>query len=121
MTDEHLLVSIALWPVRQTIGWLKNAKSVLTDYAPEDFVPPAIAESWDWLTDQVPRSLGFGTPGEQMSSSVVLAIASIFTSLFTGGITIFFVAVFAVTFTIGAFRLWPAFNDLWPVGEAEVV
>ena len=119
MSDEHILVTILAWPFRQVIGWWKNFVAVVTEYAPSDFVPPAAVETWEWLKQQVPQAFGFGTPGEQMSSSVVLAIASIFTSLFTGGVTIFFVGVFTLTFIGGALRLWPVINDLWPFGEAE--
>lgn len=110
---------IVYWPFEQTAGWLKNAASVVSDYEAEDFLPEAAADVWDWLRDQVPRAFGFGTPGEQMSASVVLAIASIFTSVFTGGFTIAAVFLFAVTFLGGALRLWPFIDDLWPFGPSE--
>lgn len=119
MASENVAVSAAKWPFRQVQGWLQNFWAVLTKYEATDFVPPAVADTWDWLKQQVPQAFGFGTPGEQMSSSVVLILASIATSLFSGGITLFFVGVFALTFAGGALRLWPVIDDLWPLGEAE--
>lgn len=119
MADENIAVRAVKWPFRQVQGWLENFWAVVTKYKPTDFVPPAAAETWDWLTDQVPQAFGFGTPGEQMSSSVVLILASIATSLFSGGITLAFASLFAVTFFGGALRLWPVVDNLWPFGEAE--
>lgn len=119
MADESLPVRVAKWPFRQVYGWLENARVVVTEYRPDDFVPPAVYDTWEWLKCQLPRAFGLGTPGEQMSSSIVLIITSIATSLFTGGVTLFFVGVFTLTFLGGALRLWPAINGLWPFGEAE--
>lgn len=117
--NENLVVRVAKWPFRQVAGWTQNAWAVLTKYSATDFVPPAVADTWSWLKKQVPQAFGFGTPGEQMSSSVVLGLAAIFTSLFSGGITLFFVGVFFLTFVGGALRLWPIIDDLWPFGQAE--
>lgn len=119
MTGENIFVAILLWPFRQVAGWLDNFYSVLTTYQPTDFIPPALADTLSWLRDQIPQAFGFGTPGEQMSSSVILALASVFTSVFTGGVTLFFVGVFMLTFVGGALRLWPVVDMLWPLGEAE--
>lgn len=118
-TNENVLMRAGKWPFRQVQGWGENAWAVVTKYKPGDFIPPAVTETLDWLKDQVPQAFGFGTPGEQMSSSVVLGIASIITSVFTGGITIAFVMLFALTFLGGALRLWPVVDDLWPFGAAE--
>lgn len=117
--SESLPVRIAKWPFRQIAGWFENLKAVLTNYEAEDFMPEPFADMWHWLKKQIPQAFGLGTPGEQMSSSVVLAIASIFTSLFTGGVTLFFVSIFVLTFIGGALRLWPAIDALWPLGESE--
>lgn len=117
--DEHILKRGLLWLPRQVWGFLQNAWGVITGLAPDDVAPPSIVSTWEWLKQQVPRAVGLGTPQEQLSASVVLAIAAVLTSLFTGGVTLFFVAVFAVTFGVGVLRLVPVVDDLWPVG-AEV-
>lgn len=117
--DENILITILLWLPRQIGGWLKNFGAVVGKYKPTDFIPPAISSTLGWLKEQVPQALGFGTPGEQMSSSVVLAGASIATSVFTGGVTVAFVLLFAVTFIGGALRLWPFIDRIWPFGQEE--
>lgn len=119
MRDENILISILLWLPRQIGGWVKNFMAVVGKYRPTDFIPPAVSETLGWLRDQVPQAFGWGTPGEQMSSSVVLIGASIATSLFSGGITLIFVGLFAITFFGGALRLWPFIDNLWPFGSAE--
>lgn len=119
MTDESLPVRVVKWPFRQVIGWTKNFWAVVTKYDAVDFVPPAVADTWSWLKKQIPQAFGWGTPGEQMSSSIVLILAAIATSLFSGGITLFFVGVFFITFPGGALRLWPVIDGLWPFGQAE--
>lgn len=114
-----IVVRAVKWPFEQIAGWGRNAWSVLTKYSAADFVPPTIVDTWTWIKQQVPRAFGMGTPGEQMSASVVLAIAAILTSLFSGGITLVFVGLFMLTFAGGALRLWPVIDDLWPWGQAE--
>lgn len=118
-SGESLPVRVVKWPFKQVQGWLENFWAVVTKYKPDDFIPPAVTETLDWLKEQVPQAFGLGTPGEQMSSSVVLIIASIVTSVFTGGVTIAFVTLFALTFLGGALRLWPVVDGLWPFGAAE--
>jgi len=113
------VVGALSWPVRQVRGWGENVRDVLTETDTGDVLPPAIVETGAWLREQVPRAAGTGTPGEQMAASVVLAFASVLTSLFTGGVTLFFVALFLLTFLVGAFRLVPAVDALWPLGESE--
>lgn len=119
MATGNIAVRIAKWPFEQVKGWTENAWAVLTKYSAEDFVPPAVADTWSWLKDQVPQAFGWGTPGEQISSSIVLIFASIATSLFSGGITLFFVGVFLLTLAGGLLRLWPVIDDLWPFGTSE--
>lgn len=119
MSVKETTVAAVKWPVVQTKGAARNAWRVATKYSATDFVPPWITETWDWLKAQVPRAFGLGTPGQQMASSVVLIIASIATSLFTGFATLFFVAVFTLTFLGGLLRLVPIVDELWPFGQSE--
>lgn len=119
MSVKDTAVAVARWPFEQVKGWAENFWAVVTKYSAADFVPPTIVDTWTWLKKQVPQAFGWGTPGEQMSSSIVLILASIATSLFSGGITLFFVGVFMLTFAGGALRLWPVVDDLWPFGQAE--
>lgn len=116
MTWYQTLWVVISWAPRQAVGWLGNVRDLFAGLRLSSLVPPAVWSSLRWLAVQFPRVVGLGTPEQQIVASVVLIGASIATSLFTGGVTLFFVAVFAITFLVGAARLWPAVDSLWPLG-----
>ena len=113
MNASDVVVKPLSWTWEQVTGWASNVRNLVTDTDLDDIVPPAVSEGVEWLTEQIPLALGTGSPEEQLKSSAVLAVASIFTSVFTGGVTIAAVAFFAITFMFGALRFWPALDSAW--------
>lgn len=107
------------WPIEQAQGWWEQATKTVSDLTWEDFLPPAMLSTAAWLKEQLYYALGGGTPQEQMSSSMALGIAAIVSTALTLGATVGAVVFFAVTFMVGAFRLWPFADSVWPFGDAE--
>lgn len=113
MNASDVVVKPVRWTWSQVTGWASNVRSLVTGTSLDDILPPAVSESVEWLADQIPLALGAGSPEDQIKSSTVLAFASIFTTVFTGGFTVGAVAFFAFTFMVGALRFWPFMDGLW--------
>lgn len=92
------------WFSRQARGTARNARAVGGKLRPKNVLPPAALSTGRWLKDQGGLALGRGTPTEQMTASVTLAIVMIISSL--GALTPL-AAVMILPFTIGALRLVP--------------
>jgi len=75
------------WPFRQFWAFLVNLWTWLTERLElRNIVLPAIYDSLVWLTNQLPLALGGGDPGEMIEASFVLAVATFFTGIVTGGL-----------------------------------
>lgn len=108
-----------MWPVREVSGWVRNVRSLVGDLSWRDFLPPALIETAKWVFEQLRFAVGFGTAQQQLSASFALGVAAVFSTVITLGVTIGLVVVFALLFGIGALRLWPTFDRLWPLGSNE--
>lgn len=106
------------WPVEQVAGWWENTKAIVSSLSWEDAIPPAVLSSAAWTKEKLYLSLGIGTPQEQMSASFALGVAAWISSAISLGLTIPIALFFTMTFVIGAFRLWPVVDDVWPFGAA---
>lgn len=105
---------VVLWPVDQIRGWFENAGEVVSSLSPDDFIPPALADTLAWVWEQFLYSLGFGTIEEQLAASFALGVAAVFSSIVTLGATLVLVVFFAMMFGLGLLRLWPVFDDyIW--------
>lgn len=107
-----------MWPVGQVKGWWENATRIVKDLTWEDAIPPALLSSIAWTKEKLYYSLGGGTPQEQMASSFALGVAAWISSALSLGLTIPVALFFTLTFLIGAVRLWPVVDDVWPFGTA---
>jgi len=106
------------WPFRQFWAFLVNLWTWLTERLEfQDIVLPAIYDSLVWLTNQLPLALGGGDPGEMIEASFVLAVATFFTGIVTGGLAWVLISVWLVTGVIGLARFTPAVEKHWPIGE----
>jgi hypothetical protein len=108
--------AVVAWPFRVTKQWLSNVRAAVSEASPDDFVPPWVWETVEWLKMQLPRAAGTGTPYEQMSASVVLAIAMIVVSI--GALTPLS-AIMVIPLLIGAARLHPVVDRAWPLSTTE--
>ena len=113
------LRSVLMWPVQEVSGWARNVRSLIDDLSWRDLFPPALIETARWVWGQLIYAAGFGTAHQQLSASFALGVASIFSTAITLGATIGLVILFALLFGIGALRLWPTFDRLWPLGSNE--
>lgn len=109
-----LLVSIAMLPVTaaKQAGQIAGGiwKYVTRDAELSTFVP-------DWLLkltiEAIPKAFAGDTPQDQIEGSIILIGWSIATSLFTGGVTLFFVLVFGFFLMIGLFRFSDWGSSAW--------
>lgn len=103
------------WPARQIRGFVGNViefgSNLLTK--PEKVVPPSVWSTWVWLKAQVPRAFGGGTPFQQITASVVLAVVAFLSGFITAGATWVLIGVFTITFVLGLLRLWPFIDKGW--------
>ncbi|ELZ40642.1 hypothetical protein C471_07661 [Halorubrum saccharovorum DSM 1137] len=113
MNASDVVVKPVSWTWTQVTGWASNVRNLVTDTSLDDILPPAVTEGVEWLAEQLPLAFGTGSPEDQIKASAVLAVASIITSVFSGGLTIGAVLVFALTGMIGALRFWPALDSAW--------
>lgn len=98
---------------RQVRGTRRRARSLVGSISLSDFFVTAPKKIIKWFLLQVPRAFGSGTPKQQVTASISLIGFSISTSLFTGGATLVFVGLFAVTMLLGLVRVVPAVNSGW--------
>jgi type IV secretory pathway VirB6-like protein len=106
----------AAWPLVQVRGWAGNVREVVGSLKWQDFLPPALLSTAAWVWEQFKLALGFGTVEEQLSASFALGIVAVLSTILTLGLTIAAVVVFVILFGIGMLRLWPVFDNLWPLG-----
>jgi len=103
------------WPFDQTAGFFRNAWNAISVTTPPDIIPPWIVEwivsTYHWLRSQLPRAVGFGTPQEQITASIVIAVAMVITSL--GTLTVL-AAFMIIPLSVGVARLIPVVNEWWP-------
>ncbi|ELY68830.1 hypothetical protein [Natrinema versiforme] len=100
------------------MGIIKNARQYIGDQSFDDFLP-------DWFLDltirALPRAFGFGTPEEQVTSSIILIGWSIATSLFTGGVTAVFVLFWLFWLSIGVLRWSDWFGDKFDSARSSII
>lgn len=118
---------VVTWPFRAAwagLAWLwmqatgaadRFRRFVVRDLSTQEMLPPSVHDTIVWFLNQFHRAIGWGSPGEQVVASIVLAIAAIVTSAVTAGLTLVLVAVFAITFLIGSARFIPAVDQQWPL------
>ena len=104
-----------------TTQWLGNIWTVATAATPEDVIPPWIWDwfwsTFNWIRMQFPRAAGYNaTPYEQMAASVVLAVAMVLVSI---GTLTWVAPIMIFPFIVGATRLHPTVDRLWPLAEAR--
>lgn len=102
-----------------TRQWLSNIWDVLTAATPEDVIPPWIWEwfwsTWNWMRMQFPRAAGYNaTPYEQMTASIVLAVAMILVSI---GTLTWVAPIMIFPFLIGLARLHPWVDRAWVLSD----
>lgn len=108
--------AILIWPFQQLWGWADNLWRWLSDrLSLQDVLLPSIYSSLVWLGDQLPRAFGYGSPGEQISGSFVLGVATFLTGIVTGGAAWVLIGLWAVTALIGVVRFVPAVESRWPL------
>lgn len=100
------------WPFSQAAGFVRNARSAIRRTGPDDVLPPWIVSTLAWMRQQIPRTLGYGSAYEQMTGSIVLAIAMIVASF---GILTWLAAFMLIPFFVGVARLLPVVDDNWPL------
>lgn len=108
------IASIVRWPFGQARAFLGNLSDIVTGTRAGDVLPPWIVETAAWFKAQIPRAAGYGTPAEQITGSVTLAVAMVISSL---GLLTPLALVMLIPVTIGFWRLVPAINNLWPLGS----
>jgi hypothetical protein len=99
----------------QIRGFVSNLWTTAMGATWEGYLPPSIVSLIKFLGQAVPDAFGFGSREDMIRGSVVLAILSILSSIITLGATLFAVAVFGVTFTIGVIRHIPIVDENWPL------
>lgn len=107
---------ILTWPVRQTIGFFVNVYRAIAGLSLDDLLPPWVRGTLAWLRAQVPRALGFGTPQQQITASLVIAVAMILASL---GILTVAALVMIVPLLVGVARFVPAVEARWPLSRSD--
>ena len=118
MAVSRFVSSRARWGREQVAGWWANLKSVVGAAHPRENLP---APKWewvigikDWLVIQTMRSLGFGTPAQQITASITLAVTMIVVSI--GALTPA-AAIMALPLFMGLLRLWPAVDEHYPISD----
>jgi len=106
--------SVVRGPFRQARGFFGNLADIATGTRASDILPPWIIETIAWFKAQIPLAAGYGSPAEQITGSVTLAIAMVISSL---GLLTPLALVMLIPITIGFWRLVPAVNDRWPLGS----
>jgi flagellar biosynthesis protein FlhB len=104
-----------------TRQWLSNIWAVLAAASPEDVIPPWLWtrfwNTFNWIKLQFPRAAGWrSTPYEQMTASIVLAVAMILVSI---GTLTWFAPIMIFPFILGAARLHPTIDRLWPLADEK--
>lgn len=121
MSAAGQLKTAALWPFVQFWGFLRNFWTWLSrNLHLRDILLPAIYDSLVWVTNQVPLALGGGTPGEMVEASFVLAIATFFTGIVTGGAAWVLIGLWTTTALLGIVRFTPVVERHWPVPEWRI-
>ena len=115
------LWAVVLWPVRMFRATLVNVREVLSAATPADVIPPWIYEyitsTLAWFRMQVPRVVGYrSTPYEQMTASVVIAVAMVVVSV---GVLTWLAPIMLIPFGIGVARLVPAADRVWPLANTR--
>jgi hypothetical protein len=113
------LTNTVTYPFRSTWQFLGNIREVLGVATPEDIIPPWIWEwfwsTYNWMAMQFPRAAGWNsTPYEQMTASVVLAVAMVVVSI---GTLTWVAPIMIFPFMAGAARLHPTVDRLWPLAD----
>lgn len=100
------------------MGIIQNARRYIDDQSLTTFIP-------DWLLDltvrALPRALGFGTPDEQVTGAIVLIGWSIATGVFTGGVTVIFVAFWSFWLMIGILRWSDWFSKRYDSARSSAI
>ena len=108
--------SIITWPFRQVAGALRRGRRfVVSDLSTQEAIPPSIHDTAVWFANQLHLALGWGSPGEQLVASIVLAIATFFAGIVTAGLAWAIIGLWLLTATIGTARFVPAIDRLWPL------
>lgn len=115
------LRSAVRWPFAVTRQWFANIGAVLRKASPEDVIPPWLWEQFwgtvTWLGAQFPAAAGYkATPYDQMVGSVALAVFMIVVSI---GVLTPLSAVMVIPFFIGAARLHPVVDRVWPLASTN--
>ena len=110
-----------VWPFRTLRATLGNLREVLGAATPEDLIPPWIyayvTSTLAWFRMQIPRVAGYrSTPYEQMTASVVIAVAMVVVSV---GVLTWLAPIMLIPFGIGVARLVPAVDRVWPLANTR--
>jgi len=60
-------------------------------------------------------TLGMGTPGQQMLGSTIVGVVVLVSSSVSFGVTLILLPIVVFWFLVGALRLIPFVNSLWPL------
>lgn len=105
---------VLMWPVEQVRSFLGNLAGLFSGTESEDLLPPWILSTLAWIRTQFGKAAGYGSPQEQIVSSLVLGVAMIVSSL---GVLTPLAVVMLVPMMIGVWRLYPAVDDRWPLSS----
>lgn len=118
MTITSTAKTAFLWPVRQVTGFFRGLWTFFVDdFGPSTALGPSIRGSVLWFWSRILAAFGFGSPGNQLVSSVVLGVVAFLSSTITFGATLVLVALFTFTAGVGLVRFVPVVNAFWPLPE----
>lgn len=100
----------ALWIYRQASATVSNTVSFFRNLNPYNLLPPSFRDLLNWLGSQIPKALGKGTPRQQVTASVTIAIVMVVASI---GFLTPAALLLLIPFSIGFLRMVPAINDQW--------
>lgn len=107
------------WLMSQFDGFLRNIMKV-GKTTPNDWLPPGIWSTVQWLWRAIFWSLGSSGAWRQIAAAVALAIFAYLASFVTFGATIAIAIFMSIMVLIGILRLIPAVNRAW-VSTRETV
>jgi len=111
LTILKLPYTVTVWALRQTGSAIRGLGELISGLRPNSVLPPSVVSTIDWVKKQVPLALGAGSPQEQLTASVVVAVVMVVSSF---GFLTPAAVLMVVPFGIGLLRLFPAFDDrIW--------
>ena len=96
---------------RQARGTVRSGRQLVGSFTFDQILPSAITSIISELFKLIPYALGRSTVQKQVFASITLILLSVITAPYTFGYSYLLTLLFALTLSIGLWRLVPAVNS----------